>query len=422
MGNENFDEELKNHIKQVFEDYDDGQANEGWNLLREKYPEKNNRKYFFWWISAAVLLFTILLFWIFQPGTNDLKAVKNRKLTETDFAAIQVKPDQLSKRINSESDSVNVFLAEKSSLRTASKFVVEQNPIQQKTVNINATNTETDQTSKYNHSVFTGIKLDSADQKNDQAQTLDLAKTDSVNQKNIQSIDSSKNPIVKSNIKKEVVKTVSAKKLTKKTARFGLSLYAGPQLNFANNSNTLFGFGAGFSADFKLNEKLKLTTGLGLVQNNLSYQKSTNNNFYASFPANSVTNPSGNTIVNNTTLNNLDASLLQLDVPVNLIYQILPGKNSIAVLAGLSSGTFAKETYQYSYANAANDFRDSKSFQSFYLLKTLNVAAQIGLPIKKYNLQVEPFVKVPLGNTTTQQLKFGAAGINLRFNFEPIKK
>jgi len=201
-----------------------------------------------------------------------------------------------------------------------------------------------------------------------------------------------------------------------------LSLYAGPHVNFAKGSNTLLSFGAGIAADFVLNKKLKFETGLGLTQNKLSYQSNSNNSLYTLNSAYQSAINTQNTNVNSTTLTSLNASLLQLDVPINLVYQILPGKNSIAILAGLSSGTFAKESYQYNYVNTANNSQVSKSFQNFYLVKTLNLAAQIGLPISKYNLQVEPFVKVPLGSIASQQLKFGAAGINLKFNFQPIKK
>ncbi|RYY07253.1 MAG: hypothetical protein EOP43_03830, partial [Sphingobacteriaceae bacterium] len=343
MENENFDADLTNRIKLIFEDYDDGQANEGWNLLREKYPEKNNRKYFFWWISAAVLLFTFLMFWFFQPKTDYVKSVKNTKSINSDSVKMQVKIDSSSKKSISKTAPENAIFVKKLLIKTASKFTFKRNTVQQKKSTIISKNTENEEIDKYNNTVFIDIKLDSVNHKKNQTQALSLMKTDSANQKNTQPIDSAKNQIIQSNTKKEVIKTASVKKLKQKVSRFGWSLYVGPHANFAKTSNTMLGFGAGISADFTLNKKLKLATGLGLLQNRLSYQNKVNNNFYALLPANSATNPSGNTIVNNTTLNGLDVNLLQLDVPVNLVYQILPGKNSIAILAGLSSGTFVKE-------------------------------------------------------------------------------
>ncbi len=422
MENENFDEALKNRIKQIFKDYDDGQANEGWNLLREKYPEKKRRDYFFWWLSAASLLFMVLMIWFFQPETYRVKSVKDVKQLKSNPTEIQAKTDSSSAELIVKTDPAKMSSAKKTVLKTVSDFTLKQKSTQQKTLIIKLDNTETDQKNKHHDTVFTDIKLVLADSTNHSTQASDLAQVDSLQPKKLQPIVQPQNPSVKPIFKKDPIKTASVKKPFQKTSKFSLGIYAGPHLNFANGSNTLLGFEAGVSTDFQLSKKLKLSSGLGLIQNKLFYQNNfSNNNIYASIPAYPSAN-SSQVIINSTTLNNLNASLLQLDVPINLVYNFLPGKNSIAVLAGLSSGTFVKESYQYNYVNTTNNLQNSKSFQSFYLLKTLNVAAQFGLPIKKYNLQVEPFIKVPLGGVTAQQLKFGEAGINLKFYFQPFKK
>lgn len=412
MENENFDENLKNRIKQIFEDYDDGQANEGWNLLRKKYPEKKRRDYFFWWISAASLLLMILMIWFFQPEAYYVKSVKNIKQLKSDSTEPQAKTDP--NKMNS---------IEKTVLKTVSDFISKQTKTHQKALLVKPNNTETDQTKKYKNTVFTDTKLVLADSTNLSVQASDFTNADSLQPKKLQPIVQPQNPSVKPVFKKDPIKTASVKKPFQKTSKFSLGIYAGPHINFANGSNTLLGFEAGVSTDFRLSKKLKLSSGLGLIQNKLSYQNNfSNNNIYASIPANQASNSSQVTISNNTSLTALNVNLIQLDIPINLIYDFLPSKNSIAVLAGLSSGTLVKESYQYNYVNSANDSQNSKSFQSFYLLKTLNVAAQFRLPFKQYNLQVEPFVKVPIGSTASQQLKFGAAGINLKFNFQSLKK
>ncbi|MGI4728801.1 MAG: hypothetical protein ACRYGB_09535 [Janthinobacterium lividum] len=400
MENESFDEDLKKHIKQIFEDYDDGHANAGWNLLREKYPAKNDRRYFFWWI-AAVLLIVACLVWFFQPETDKPKHLKNIK---------QVK-----------ADSFYANHTKKAVVKTVSDFVLKPKATPRKTVNVISKLTEKKPANKHSNTIFTDVKLDSANHANPTS-VSDFVKTDSAQSEKSQKTIQTQNPSIKTLTKKEVVKTAFIKKTTQKTARFGLSLFAGSHVNFAKGSNTQLGFGAGISTNFKLNKKLKMSTGLALLQNKFLYQNNVaNNNFPAASAVYQTSNPSI-PISNNTSLNSLSTSLLQLNIPINLIYNILPGKNSISILAGLSSGTFAKESYHYNYANAANDAHTSKSFQSFYLLKTLNVAAQFGLPIQKHSLQVEPFVKLPLGNVTTQQLKFGTAGINLKINIQTLKK
>jgi hypothetical protein len=37
------DNDLRNRIREVFDNYDDEYADEGWQLLREKYPKKARR-------------------------------------------------------------------------------------------------------------------------------------------------------------------------------------------------------------------------------------------------------------------------------------------------------------------------------------------------------------------------------------------
>ena len=42
------DNDLKNRIRDVFDNYEDEHADEGWLLLREKYPEKAKRRAVAW--------------------------------------------------------------------------------------------------------------------------------------------------------------------------------------------------------------------------------------------------------------------------------------------------------------------------------------------------------------------------------------
>src|ERR1035437_6481504 len=78
------DEELKNRIREVFDNVEDPSADEGWLLLREKFPgEQSNRRAFawIWWAAAAVLfLFLTAGIWLYtkneQPGQFSVKAPK----------------------------------------------------------------------------------------------------------------------------------------------------------------------------------------------------------------------------------------------------------------------------------------------------------------------------------------------------------
>lgn len=71
------DNELKNRIKEVFDNFEDTAADEGWLLLREKFPEKEkDRKVFawIWWGATAAILLLFLGIGIWQQtGKSGIK-------------------------------------------------------------------------------------------------------------------------------------------------------------------------------------------------------------------------------------------------------------------------------------------------------------------------------------------------------------
>ena len=107
----------------------------------------------------------------------------------------------------------------------------------------------------------------------------------------------------------------------------------------------------------------------------------------------------------------------------------IPKKNDTYISAGLSSGTFIDESYTYHYSYptrqslAPPDATTHQSFNSFYFARTLNLAFGVGYPFGKSNrLIIEPFFKYPLDGLGSQQIRFGAGGVNLKLNFQPSKK
>ena len=199
-------------------------------------------------------------------------------------------------------------------------------------------------------------------------------------------------------------------------------MYAGSHVNYGSGSNNQLGLGAGVSTDFRLGKKFKLSTGLGLMQNNLTYNQNIRNGSLLAAANSSYANtPATGSIIQNPTLSSMDTRLVALDVPVNLTYSFLPGKNSISVSAGISSSTFVKEAYDYHYSTSTNTTQNIKSFNNFNFAKTLNVSAGFAYPLGKNKLQIEPFLKYPLGGLGSQQLFFGSAGINLKLGLQLLK-
>lgn len=445
MEKENFDEEFKNQIKQVFEEYNDSTANEGWDLLREKYPEKKRRDGFFWWIFVAAALFLIaLVFGLFRADIYEKDTSKTVHQRKTDTAsANRYSSTQKTVTDNITADTINV---KKTSIKTASNFVNKhlsktnksnQNQVFVDTINTKKTSIKTvsnfASTQKPQHKTvvengnntsFTIIKIDSVETKNQQ--NLTIIPKDSSTQKALVGIAKKTNPIPAKSTAKKYPKAETSKKVTEKPAIFSLEVYAGPHINYANGSNNQLGLGAGFFTGFGLGKNFKLSTGLGLMQNNLTYGQDipsvSLNAASASYSSATVTGSGLVTAVKTPSLNTMNTNLLALDVPLNLVYNFSAGKNSIAVSAGISSNTFVKEAYDYHYSNSTNTTQNIKSFNNFNFAKTLNLAAGFAYPLGKNQLQVEPFLKYPLGGSGSQQLQFGSAGINLKMKIQSFKK
>jgi len=491
MEKENFDEELKNRIKQVFEEYDDGAATKGWDLLREKYPEKNRRKYFFWWFAAA-LFFIAFIFWLLQPDFNQNKVTKAVKQHATDSAATLTDRDSSAKKSVNNKVFSDTGRTQKISVKTTSgfmnKLLPDKNKIVQQRISTDTISTEKtpvktvsgfvskqlaakNKISKQSFTTFTlntkktpvktasGFIAKSASTKNKQAtlainrqelqpkpeaedqknasftgkksmsdsivsqtKTIIPASTDPSKQKTLAiAAKKTDTPVVKPTAVKKAVKTETIRKSAEKPALFSLGLFAGTHLNYAKGSNNQLGLGAGISTDFRLSKNFKIATGLGLIQNNLTYSQNIPGGSLLAANSNYAASPSTGVIIQNPGLSSINARLVALDIPLNLTYTFLPGKNSISVSAGISSNTFVKEAYGYHYSNLTSSTQTIKSFNNFDFAKTLNLSAGFAYPLGKNNLQIEPFLKYPLGGNGSQQLKFGSAGIILKMNLQTGK-
>jgi hypothetical protein len=210
-----------------------------------------------------------------------------------------------------------------------------------------------------------------------------------------------------------------------KKVRFGI--YAATFFNYAKGSSNQVNVGAGVTTDISITRNLTLSTGVALAQNTLAYTilptTSANVAYQSVLPQNDYsTSPTGSATP--TTFSNYNASLVALDIPVNLKYEFDPDKHTTYILAGLSSGTFVNETYTYGYESGQKGNASvNKSFGNFYFAKTLNVSFGFGYPLSKTNsLIIEPFLKYPLDGLGAQDLKFGAGGVNLKFSIASPKK
>lgn len=504
---EQLDNDLSNRIREVFDNFDEPHpsADEGWLLLRNKFPEMEKKRpvTWLWWASAAaaILLFATIGLWMLnkeqKPDTLALKPAKQQHKTlpaDTDklLTAKQtpsVNNNQTATKPASTTDT-------NTDIDNASKTPVNNLAVTPPAVGVtDSTRPATTRpgiTQPLNNAQIAALRTRQADSAKAIASKANapqyaVTSPSAVNSPVITAPgknkpDSAKTFIAKTNIQQNTNAPVASNKTVAgsssvviqqpvkvpkapansmatlfanekaepqkhkedytedKKVRFGV--YAATFFNYAKGSTNQVNAGAGFTSDIKLSKNFKLSTGVALAQNTLSYNGgppvASNTDALARAPQAlapydkqslySAANASF------PVLKNYNASLIGLDIPMNIKYEFNPQKNDTYVSAGLSSGTFINEAYTsvYSYpassvaAGASAQTSDDvtrKNFSGFYIAKTLNVSFGVGYPIGKGNkLIIEPFLKYPLAGLGSQQIQFGAAGLNLKLNFTSPKK
>ncbi|MBB6110620.1 Cell division protein DamX, binds to the septal ring, contains C-terminal SPOR domain [Mucilaginibacter lappiensis] len=492
---EQLDNDLSNRIREVFDNFDDTtfpSADEGWLLLREKFPETEKKRpvAWLWWAStaAAILLFISLGIWMTEKkqSTDTLALKPAKKHTEQAVNADNTASLAATQNPAHKNNAPDTGAAPLASTKKPAQTTTTNNPVVAPAV-LGATTTQTP--------VYAKTNVNPASQLLANTQVNPVIKTKPV-------IDSTKNAIAKANVQQyaatakssntpvteptkktkpvDSTKAVIAKTNTQrppvtapatttgsimlqkqqaqppkkgmealfaseqaqqpqknqqeyaedKKVRFGV--YAATFFNYAKGSHNQVNAGAGITSDIRLTKNLKLSTGVMLAQNTLSYNGSapptSSLDALAKAPRAFAPYDKETLFTANSSfpvLKNYNASLIGLDIPVNIKYEFNPQKTDAYVSAGLSSGTFINEAYTsvygYSAAGASAQTTEDvsrKNFNSFYFAKTLNVSFGIGYPVGKGNrLIVEPFLKYPLDGLGSQQIQFGSAGLNLKFNF-----
>ena len=467
------DKDLSGRIKEVFDNYNDASADEGWLKLREKFPEEKRRRGLIWlWPAAALLLLFLgvglVMLFNQRPAVNQLVKSKpakpNTMSQEAESEKNIAKNAVVSPLVNTDSEKIN-HQAIKS---TGQKNVAGGNPVvtnAAKSAPINKTGLNLNNKRNFaanqahisqpGNAANTSGGVKSTSQANglppgvdeNQSSTL-IAKADTLGKKGIKLGNADQNfaVIAKPNVSKK--DTSVAKSAIKKPTsidemfaadeaknggdtkvksdmcvKFGV--YAATYINYAKNGNNQVNAGGGFTAAIPIAKNLRLVTGASINQNSFSYNggggvapmmlPAVLTSSYTATNKNFTTGTDATTYSNN-------ASLLGVDVPLNLQYQFNTRKNPVYISGGFSSGTFINESYSNIYSNGSTaEAQSAKGLNDFYFARTLNLGFGIGYPVGKSQIVIEPFVKYPLEGMGAQQLKFGASGINLKFNFDTKK-
>jgi hypothetical protein len=429
---EEFDKRLKDHITDVFDNYEGSSADAGWALLREKYPEKDKKRpVAWWWFGAAAGLLLILgtALWLntAEKAPQVLKQTTGTKLPhrDTNTSHTVLQPSTTTnpgKAASTNRADTGVELAGTRNTRQNNRGIAarityfkhhrstpavasskENSSIIDKDEQVEPlianTNTSRPLTTTDTAKIGTGIAANN--------KQIILSKTDTAAGIKTDPTAGLKKAIAST----DQPKTTRGKKLT-------WSAFVSAYSNFASGSNSNFNQSAGFGTDIPLGNSFNLSTGLGLFQNTFSYNPTSGGKYY--------TVPSGSYSYVTTTYS---ANLLALEIPLKLDFKISKGGNYLST--GVSSALFITETY-FQQNNlsptatttpggvsqaAQQDVSTTTHFNTFAFAKTLDFSAAIGYPIGKNKIILEPFVKIPFNSLGRSDLRYGSIGTSLRFAF-----
>ncbi len=459
------DEELKNRIKKVFDEYKDPSADEGWLQLRKKFPAEKDRRSIvplFWWSAAAMVLLALGL-GIWKYGANDqsqnvaginkVKPVKQGNLQAMKPAPLKVDETtaqgtkSAARNESAAASAQNTTAANRARLLPVVPFTPATINTVAATVDTSGKKTNTAlaaTVTKTDQSVIAANppaikKVDSAKNAVGQVPQNQIASTQPATQPAqpaaVKNADRT-NPAVSLLADNKV----NTKRVSDLGPRVRLGVYAASFVNYAKGSTNQTNAGAGFSAEIRIARNLKVVTGLTLAKNSLNYNggvptSAVQSNLFApaAFGAGnqlssaaSYSHSAAVTVASVPAFQNYGVSMFNIDVPLNLKYDFNLKKTSFYLMAGLSSGTFASETYTYYYnypalaspsLQAPHSVSSQRNFDNFYFGKMLNLAIGYGYPIGRNHIILEPFVKYPLGGVGAQNLRLGSGGINLKLNF-----
>jgi hypothetical protein len=201
--------------------------------------------------------------------------------------------------------------------------------------------------------------------------------------------------------------------------RFGVNISPGVT---STNTASSFNYSGGINADFDLSRSFRLSTGLQVEHQNVINESSGNPAWI----------PSGQT----------QADLVNLDLPLNLTWKFVIRKSTCYYLSGgISSLIYLSERYtSISYTQKMVEIVDMKEGVpnvEYQLQNVKNTEQETEAPLNTFDfagriniivgfeqhlssrvfLHLEPFIKIPVSELATQNLKFTTTGITCKISF-----
>lgn len=229
----------------------------------------------------------------------------------------------------------------------------------------------------------------------------------------------------------------SKKTQPKKTNKEGLSKWDFGLLVMPTATRTSMNFGGGLVTAYHISEKLSLSSGINLLQlgsgENVPQAVS-------SMAADASFANAGTTAQGSKQLLSVDASIKAIDIPLGLVYKV---NKHYYTSAGISYFNVLSEKRNNTYSETVSVSRTSTdpvtgNMRSYSALEIRQVDEEttdrplkgnsylgffnfsIGRRqniFKQYNIQIEPFIKVPIGKLSSQDLNLMNSGVKFQLSF-----
>lgn len=471
---EQFDKELRNHIKDTFGGFDDHLADDGWRKLNDR-KKKKRRAFIFWYILPSGIAASLALFLLlnqsidipFQNGKIEEKTETTGKQNPNIGSnKVDDEKSNLEKKIDGALDNSSDLLSTKPQNAKAKKLNVNVKKQKGESIASSYSNTKiadlassslsskkdrlTVNLSKNNQvdyidaeeKVKTPISAQESDliisnntnyivDRVQEISTQEKAFTVPINNSKqditSKSLEQPKESYQKLAVLNQAKADTKNKKPIQNSKKFKIGIDANTYVNFSENGiNDKINLGLGIISEIKLSKQLSINTGIALNGQNSTFNgnQKTNQDFSnASFAISSLA------VVPNAQITN--AKLVGLDIPLNLKYAVKIGKTSGFISSGFSSYSLINEKYfnEYSVINYSftgvstsrvSNVTDNPSgkFSYFKFARTLDISFGILYPLsKKSSLSIEPFMKYPLSGLGYQDLKIGSSGLSFKINF-----
>lgn len=209
----------------------------------------------------------------------------------------------------------------------------------------------------------------------------------------------------------DVAKKPEEKQNTSKPSKWAFGLLTGPDFSnvkFTHSYNT--GFNLGFQVSYNISDRFSVNSG---IIYNKKFYKANGEDYH----------PPKHTPQSYLDMQMIQGNCSMFEIPLNLRYDFaLLKQNRFFVSSGLSSYLMNNEYYEYTYLRNGNlyDGKWGTDSSSQYFLSALNLSAGFEYNLsKRFSMQAEPYLKVPLRGLGYGSMRISSYGVYLTLRYRP---